>query len=127
MCGKAFGSAFRFRLAHREIRGHERRLRRRHAGGIKVKQLERSGKKLTAEERKSFSIPSSKPTKNRPIRATAPRVCGSTRLSTDGNAAGHHAGIGGGVANPEVPEFKVGVLQRDSPLFVFLPCSVSPW
>ncbi len=48
---------------------------------IKVKQLERGGKKLSEEERKSCTSRRSERMTSKPIRAMGRRVCGSTRLS----------------------------------------------
>jgi len=65
---------------------------------IKVKQLERSGKKLSDEERKELFDSTKKTYEEQTDHVMAPRGFGSTRLSIRWNAAGHHAGAGSGVA-----------------------------
>ena len=78
---------------------------------IKVKQLERGGKKLSDEEGKSCSNRPRKHTKSKPIRVTAPPVSGSTKSSIPSKPARRSARSGSRIAQPRVPEFKVGVLQ----------------
>jgi len=65
---------------------------------IKVKQLERSGKKLSDEERKNCSIRRRKHTKSRLTHVMAPRGFGSTRLSIRWKRGRPSRSAGSGVA-----------------------------
>ena len=73
---------------------------------IKIKQLERSGKLLSEEERKELFESTKRLTTNRPTRATAQPGCGSTDHRSRRNPRRDYPGPGSRRLNPDVPEFK---------------------
>ena len=94
-------SALRLRLAHRELRGHERRCRRRHAGGnqseatgTQRQEVERRRKKRTLR----FNQENLRGT-DRPALRRRPSLDRQNHRS-HGNARCHHAGAGSGIAEP---------------------------
>ena len=79
---------------------------------MKVKQLERSGKKLSDEERKELSIRPRKPTTSKLTRDTGLRGLWIDKIidPMETRQAITQA-LEAASLNPDVPEFKVGVLQ----------------
>ena len=112
MCGKALRSAVCVRLADRALRGHERRFRRRHPGGNQDQAI--GAQRQEAERRRTQGLFES--VKKTYDEQTDPRY-GAARLWIDKiidpveTRDAITQALEAAALNPDVPEFKVGVLQ----------------
>ena len=113
MCGKALRSALRFRLADREIRGDERRLRRRHASGnqseatgTQRQKIERRRKKRTFRFRHQDLRRTNRPSLRR--RPSLDRQ----NHRPHGNPPSHHASARSRVAEPGCARVQSGSLAN---------------
>ena len=96
MCGKAYDPRFMFAWPTARYAVMSGAAAAGTLVEIKIKQLERGGKKLSDAERKNCSTRPKPPTTTRLIRATAQQDCGSTKSSIPWRPAGvdHSAGSG---------------------------------